>query len=85
MRFPNINEGEDQAILDANLLYRATKFVTNADVFNDILSTRNPLELRKIFEEYERFQGNTIEETIEKKFSGALKDAYLIIGTLYEI
>ncbi|VDP07199.1 unnamed protein product [Heligmosomoides polygyrus] len=47
--------------------------------FKHLLCTENQYQLRKIFDAYILLSGTTIEDTIEKEFSGDLKNSYLTI------
>ncbi|CAJ0582268.1 unnamed protein product, partial [Mesorhabditis spiculigera] len=48
--------------------------------FLKILATQNQYQLRKVFAEFEKLSGATIEKAIEKEFSGDLKNGYLTIA-----
>ncbi|XP_078041660.1 annexin B9 isoform X1 [Augochlora pura] len=52
---------------------------TDESTFNAILITKSYPQLRKIFDEYERLTGNSLETTIKSEFSGAVEDGYLAV------
>ncbi|XP_037075375.1 annexin A3-like [Pollicipes pollicipes] len=52
---------------------------TDEETFIRIFCTTNYPQLKKTFEEYNKFADNSIENAIEKEFSGALKDALVAI------
>ncbi|KAF8358894.1 nex-1 [Pristionchus pacificus] len=47
--------------------------------FLHILATQNMYQLRKVFAEFEKLSGTSIETAIKKEFSGDLEKAYLTI------
>ncbi|XP_037075880.1 annexin A13-like [Pollicipes pollicipes] len=52
---------------------------TDEETFIRIFCTTNYPQLKKTFEEYNKFADNSIENAIEKEFSGALKDALVAV------
>ncbi|CAJ0938914.1 unnamed protein product, partial [Mesorhabditis belari] len=48
--------------------------------FLKILATQNQYQLRKVFAEFEKLSGVSIEKAIEKEFSGDLRNSYLTIA-----
>ncbi|XP_072122930.1 annexin A4-like [Mobula birostris] len=72
---------EQLAKKDAQSLYDAgeKRWGTDEVAFLSILCTRNPLHLRKVFEEYKKIAKKDIEASIKGEMSGSLEDALLAI------
>lgn len=49
-------------------------------MFNAILCAQNPHQLKLVFQEYQKLVGHDIEITIDKEFSGDIKNGLLTIG-----
>uniref|UniRef100_A0A914CX85 Annexin n=1 Tax=Acrobeloides nanus TaxID=290746 RepID=A0A914CX85_9BILA len=66
---------------DARELYREgeKKLGTDESLFNRILATQNFLQLRLVFDEYEKVSKHPIEKAIESEFSGDIKNGLLSI------
>ena len=56
---------------------------TDESEFINILNNRSFAQLNATFGEYENISQETIEESIEKEFSGDIKNGLLAIGKLY--
>ncbi|KAM8806357.1 annexin A8-like protein 1 [Eudromia elegans] len=69
------------ALQDAEVLYSAGEKIrgTNEIPFITILCTRSATHLLKVFEEYEKLAGKSIEDTIKSETRGSLEDAMLAI------
>lgn len=55
---------------------------TDESTFNSILCTRSYPQLRRVFMEYQRISGKTLEQAIKSEFSGDIETGLLAIGKL---
>ncbi|XP_035393536.1 annexin A8-like isoform X2 [Cygnus atratus] len=69
------------ALQDAETLYAAGEKIRGTDEiqFITILCTRSATHLMKVFEEYQKLSGKSIEDSIKSETSGSLEDAMLAI------
>ncbi|XP_032047352.1 annexin A8-like isoform X2 [Aythya fuligula] len=69
------------ALQDAQTLYAAGEKIRGTDEiqFITILCTRSATHLMKVFEEYQKLAGKSIEDSIRSETSGSLEDAMLAI------
>jgi len=56
------------------------QFGTDESVFNKVLCTRSPAQLRATFDAYKKLTDRDIEDTIKSETSGDLRDGYLAVG-----
>ncbi|KAM9306481.1 annexin A4 [Pholidichthys leucotaenia] len=72
---------ESQAVLDAKDIYEAgeARWGTDEVKFLTVLCVRNRNHLLRVFEEYQRIAGRSIEDSIKREMSGCLEDVFLAI------
>ncbi|XP_046870680.1 annexin A4 [Hypomesus transpacificus] len=79
------DEGNDvneaQAVQDAKDIYEAgeARWGTDEVKFLTVLCVRNQNHLLRVFGEYEKISGRTIEDSIKREMSGHLEDVFLAI------
>ncbi|CAJ0597529.1 unnamed protein product [Cylicocyclus nassatus] len=64
---------------DAIRLYAGGEDKGTPSHFLNILTSQNQYQLRKVFEEFAKLSGASIEKAIEKQFSGDVQKSYLTI------
>ncbi|KAI6214669.1 Annexin [Aphelenchoides besseyi] len=66
---------------DARSLYRAgeQRLGTDEAQFNAILAAQNFVQLRLVFDEYQKVTGHSIEQAVQNEFSGDIRDGLLSI------
>uniref|UniRef100_A0A8C9Z5L0 Annexin n=1 Tax=Sander lucioperca TaxID=283035 RepID=A0A8C9Z5L0_SANLU len=72
---------EAQASLDAKDIYEAgeARWGTDEVKFLTVLCVRNRNHLLRVFEEYQKISGRSIEDSIKREMSGCLEEAFLAI------
>lgn len=75
------NVDEAQAVQDAKEIYEAgeARWGTDEVKFLTVLCVRNQNHLLRVFEEYQKISGRSIEESIKREMSGSLEDVFLAI------
>ncbi|KAM4527829.1 annexin A4 [Odontesthes bonariensis] len=72
---------EAQATKDAKDIYEAgeARWGTDEVKFLTVLCVRNRNHLLRVFEEYQKISGRSIEDSIKREMSGCLEDVFLAI------
>ncbi|XP_072227452.1 annexin A4 [Leuresthes tenuis] len=72
---------EAQASKDAKDIYEAgeARWGTDEVKFLTVLCVRNQNHLLRVFEEYQKISGRSIEDSIKREMSGCLEDVFLAI------
>ncbi|XP_039635539.1 annexin A4 isoform X1 [Perca fluviatilis] len=72
---------EAQASLDAKDIYEAgeARWGTDEVKFLTVLCVRNRNHLLRVFEEYQKISGRSIEDSIKREMSGCLEEVFLAI------
>ncbi|XKL63636.1 hypothetical protein PGB90_006000 [Kerria lacca] len=80
-RSENYVVDESAAMRDAQALMAAGVLMIGTDesTFNSILCTRSYPQLRRVFMEYQRISGKTLEQAIKSEFSGDIETGLLAI------